>query len=103
VNAFVQLFLVLQRWNILVGGAYLYRNNTAFSERISSINPRIAVLFKAKPNLSFRGSYSTAFRIPGPYFRETTYTLQERNFETILTGINPLESERSLSYEVGLR
>lgn len=103
VNAFVQLFWVLQRWNILVGGAYLYRNNTAFSERISSINPRIALLFKAKPNLTFRASYSTAFRVPGPYFREATYTLQESNFETILTGINPLESERTLSYEAGLR
>jgi len=102
-NAFVQLFLALEKWNILVGGAYLYRNNTSFSERVSAINPRIAVLFKAKPNLTFRASFSTAFKIPGPFFRETTYTLQESNFETILTGINPLQSERTLSYEAGLR
>jgi len=103
VNAFVQLFLVLERWNILLGGAYLFRNSTSFSERVSTINPRIAVLFKAKPNLTFRASYSTAFKIPGPFFKDATYTIQERNFETILTGINPLQSERTLSYEAGLR
>ena len=102
-NAFAQLFLALEKWNILVGGAYLYRNRTSFSEQVSTINPRIAVLFKAQPNLTFRASYSTAFKIPGPFFRETTYTLQESNFETILTGINPLQSERTLSYEAGLR
>ena len=102
-NAFLQLFLVLKKWNLLVGGAYVYRNNTAFSERISSFNPRLAFLYKSSSNLSFRASYSTAFKIPGPYFRETSYTIQENNFETILTGINPIVSERTLSFELGLR
>jgi len=51
----------------------------------------------------FRGSYSTAFKIPGPFFKDATYTIQESNFETILTGINPLQSERTVSYETGLR
>ena len=96
-------FLTLERWNILVGGAYLYRNTTTFSEQVSTINPRLAVLFKAKPNLTFRGSYSTAFKIPGPFFKDATYTIQESNFETILTGLNPLQSERTVSYETGLR
>ncbi len=102
-NAFVQLFFTLERWNILLGGAYLYRNATTFSEQVSTINPRLAILFKAKPNLTFRASYSTAFKIPGPFFKDATYTIQQSNFETILTGINPLQSERTISYEMGLR
>jgi len=102
-NAFAQLFLPLKKWNILLGAAYLYRNNNEFSEQISSINPRIAFLYKAKQNLSFRASYSTAFKIPSPYFRAATYTVQEDNYTTILTGINPLNSERTFSYELGWR
>ena len=102
-NAFAQLFWPLKKWNILLGAAYLYRRKNSFSERISTINPRAALLYKAQPNLSFRASYSTAFKIPGPYFRETSYTIKQNNYETILTGISPLESERTLSYEIGLR
>ena len=102
-NAFAQLFLPLKKWNILLGAAYLYRNNTSFSERISSFNPRIALLYKAQQNLSFRASYSTAFKIPGPYFRETSYTIVDNVFDNISTGISPIASERTLSYELGLR
>jgi len=102
-SAFGQLFLPLGKWNLLVGGQYLTRNNADFSRQVKDFNPRIALLYKVNKILSFRATYSTAFKIPAPYLNATTYTINTDNFRTITTGLTPLLPEKTIAYEVGLR
>lgn len=103
VSAFAQWFLSLEDWSVLIGAQYFYRGNSDFTNQITSFNPRIAVLYKTSDQLSIRASYSTAFKIPSPFLSATSYTIRENNFETILTGIVPLDAEKTFSIETGLR
>ena len=103
-SLFVQLFQPLGRkFNLLLGGQYLERENGDFAASISTFNPRLAVLFKLSDVFQFRGSYSTAIRAPSPYFSAASYTFEPGNYETLVTGIEQLEAERTRSYEVGMR
>lgn len=100
-NAFGQVFLTLKKFNILLGGQYFIRRNPDFFGEISSFNPRLAILYKARDNFRLRASYSSAFRLPSPYFNATTYTLSENSFDKILAGSPSLSSEETTSYEMG--
>jgi len=102
-SGFGQLFLPFGKWNILLGGQYLVRDNADFSERIKDFNPRIALLYKANERVSFRAAYSTAFKNPAPYLNATTYTISTRDFQRITTGLIPLLPEKTIAFEGGLR
>ncbi len=102
-SAFFQWFLSLKRWSILVGGQYFNRGTSDFNERITSFSPRLAILFKASDKLSLRASYGKAFKIPSPFLSASSYTIREETFDNILTGIIPLGSEQTYSFELGLR
>lgn len=103
ISGFGQLFLPLDKWNILLGGQYLVRNNPEYTSEIRAFNPRIALLYKASNKVFLRASYSTAFKIPSPYLNATTYTVRPDNFDAITTGVTRLDSEQTFSYELGLR
>ena len=101
---FIQLFQPLgDKFNLLLGGQFLNRENGDFASSISTFNPRLALLYKHSGMLQFRTSYSTAIRAPSPYFNATSYTFEADNYENLAMGINQLEAERTQSYELGMR
>lgn len=100
---FAQWFVPLEKWTFLLGAQYFHRSTSDFTNQITSFNPRLAILYKSSDKLSFRASYSTAFKIPSPFLSASSYTIRENNFESILTGIVPLDSEKTFSIETGLR
>lgn len=102
-SGFGQLFLPLGKWNLLIGGQYLIRNNAEFARRVKDFNHRIGVLYKASTKFSLRATYSTAFKTPSPFLNSTTYTIRADNFATITTGLTPLGPESTTAYELGVR
>ncbi|MEM6966039.1 MAG: TonB-dependent receptor [Bacteroidota bacterium] len=103
ISAFVQLFFPYKKWNFLLGGQYLYRDNIGFSKQVSSLNPRIATLYKVNKRLSLRGNFSSAFRIPSPFLVANTFTIRFDTFDKVFTDSDPLEPERTFAFEGGLR
>lgn len=67
-NAFIQNRTSLDngRWNITIGLNHGQNKPTSGAVRKSDLNPNVAVLFNATPELAFYGSYSTAFNPTDP-------------------------------------
>ncbi|MEM7371977.1 MAG: TonB-dependent receptor [Bacteroidota bacterium] len=103
-SAFVQVFQPIGRKvNLMLGGQYLNRSSGDFAEQIDVFNPRLAVLYKVSKAMQFRASYGTAIRAPSPYFGASSYTFLPGVYESLLTGSESLEAEKTRSYEVGMR
>ncbi len=100
----LQLFQPLgNRLNLLLDAQYLNRSSGDFAAPIDIINPRLALLYKQSDKIQFRTSYSTAIRAPSPYFSAGTYTFEPENYDYLLSGVVPLEPEKTRSYEAGMR
>ncbi|WP_338790769.1 TonB-dependent receptor [Bernardetia sp. MNP-M8] len=72
----------------------------------SSLNPRIALLYKATPKLSFRISGATAFRAPPPSTQFTSLALVDIETDSIIYQQVPnpnLNPETSVTIETGIR
>lgn len=100
----LQLFQPLgKKINLLLSGQYLKRTNGDFAAPIDVFSPRLALLYKSSQKLQFRVSYSTAIRAPSPYFSAGTYTYEPDNYDYLLSGVEPLNAEKTRSYETGMR
>lgn len=94
-SSFCQLYLTFKKINVIGGLQYNFFDNL--------FNPRLAVLYKATPWLSFRGTYGTAFHRPSPFFESNTYTISSDDFSRLRTERFRLTEEKTESFEGGLR
>jgi hemoglobin/transferrin/lactoferrin receptor protein len=111
-GVFLQAYYTTNKWVAVFGirgdTRSIFDADTVSSNTV--LNPRIAVLYKLNPKLSFRVSGATAFRSPSPSTQFTSLALPdfETDFETdsiIYQQIpNPnLNPETSVTLETGLR
>ena len=63
IGGFLQLFYKMNKFTFVIGDRYDY--NSLYG---SKNNPRIALMYEIRNNLSIRGSFGTAFRTPSLYF-----------------------------------
>ncbi|MEL7122124.1 MAG: TonB-dependent receptor, partial [Bacteroidota bacterium] len=103
-STFLQWFQPIgNKINLLFGSQFLRRENGDFANSINTINPRLAILYKFDESVQLRASFSTALRAPTPFYNATTYTYSPVNYESLKTGLNMLDAERTRSFETGLR
>lgn len=98
VGAFAQLYLDLNWVNIVGGVRYDY--HTIYGE---STNPRGAIIFTPVKWLSLRSAYATAFRVPTPFYTANTYSIKPGDINSISTGTQDLNPEKTESLEIGAR
>ena len=103
ISAFTEVYLNLNRFNMIVGGQILKRYSDFLSNEDPIFNPRIAAQYKLNPKISFRSSYSEAFRYPSPYFDSNSFQVNLNAPESISTGSSNLNPEKTRSIDVGLR
>lgn len=95
---FTQLYLTLEKLNIIAGIRY-----DSFSNFGKTVNPRIGMLYKISPRLSAYGSLATAFRAPSPFYGANTYLVQSTDFTNFITNPLPVLPEKTRSADLGLR
>jgi len=95
---FTQLYLTLEKLNIIAGIRY-----DSFSNFGKTVNPRIAMLYKVSPRLSAYGSLATAFRAPSPFYGANTYLVQTTDFTNFITNPLSVLPEKTRSADLGLR
>jgi len=99
-NSFVQAFYTRKRFNVIAGLQIIF--NPLFGR---SSNPRLAVLYKLKENMSIRASAGRAFRTPSPFYEVNSFRVDAQSGIVSLSRINDfnLKAENTVSYELGLR
>jgi hemoglobin/transferrin/lactoferrin receptor protein len=98
-GVFAQLHHEINKFSYIFG--VRYDNHSLFG---SSVNPRIAVMYKAKKRLSFRGSFGTAFRAPSLHYvySSLAYPVGDKIYYRRVP--NPdLKPERLIATEIGFR
>jgi hemoglobin/transferrin/lactoferrin receptor protein len=103
VSSFAELSLNLEKIRLTLGGQLLNRSDDYLSDNDAILNPRIGLLYKVNPSLSFRSSFSKAFRYPSPFYTASTFTIKTESISQITTGSPNLTPENTLNYELGIR
>ncbi len=99
VAGFLQLFYKLNKFTFVLGDRYDY--NSLFGTKN---NPRIAIMYKIKNNLSVRASYGTAFRTPSLYYAYSSLAYKDGDGIYYRTVPNPdIKPELFYEAEIGLR
>ncbi|NOX47104.1 MAG: TonB-dependent receptor [Chlorobi bacterium] len=96
---FAQLYHEIIKFSYIIG--VRYDNHSLFG---SSVNPRIALMYKPKKGLSFRGSFGTGFRAPSLHYVYSSLAYPVDNGIYYRTVPNPgLKPERLIATELGFR
>jgi hemoglobin/transferrin/lactoferrin receptor protein len=99
VGIFAQLYHEIFKFSYILG--VRYDNHSLFG---SSVNPRIALMYKPKKKLSFRGSFGTAFRAPSLHYIYSSLAYPDDNGIYYRTVPNPgLKPEKLVATEIGVR
>ncbi|AFM06311.1 outer membrane receptor protein [Bernardetia litoralis DSM 6794] len=105
---FLQAYYTKNKWV----GVFGIRGDTRsiFDEDSTStntvLNPRVAILYKLNPKLSFRTSFATAFRAASPSTQFTSLALPDLETDSVIYQQVPsldLNPETSLTIETGFR
>ncbi len=106
-GVFLQAYYTKNKWVGVFGLRADTRSGVdADTTANSSLNPRIALLYKATPKLSFRASGATAFRTPPPSTQFTSLALVDIETDSIIYQQVPnpnLNAETSVTIETGIR
>ncbi|WP_338815664.1 TonB-dependent receptor (plasmid) [Bernardetia sp. Wsw4-3y2] len=106
-GVFLQAYYTKNKWVGVFGLRADTRSGVdADTTANSSLNPRIALLYKATPKLSFRVSGATAFRAPPPSTQFTSLALVDIETDSIIYQQVPnpnLNPETSVTIETGIR
>ena len=96
---FAQVYHEIFKFSYILG--VRYDNHSLFG---SSVNPRIAFMYKPKKRLSFRGSFGTAFRAPSLNYVYSSLAYPVENGIFYRTVPNPdLKPEKLVASELGFR
>ncbi|RLD55545.1 MAG: hypothetical protein DRJ05_12775 [Bacteroidetes bacterium] len=98
-GVFAQLHHEIHKFSYILG--VRYDNQSLFG---TSVNPRIALMYKPKRRLSFRGSFGTAFRAPSLHYAYSSLAYPEEDGINYRTVPNPdLKPEQLIASELGFR
>jgi len=96
---FLQMYYKFKRFIFIAGARYDYNSFYGGNE-----NPRLAILFDIKKNMSLRASYGHAFRVPSTYYSLNSLAYQTENGVFYQTVPNKdLKPEKFNSIEIGYR
>ncbi len=98
--AFLQTYHTRNRWSLILGARY--DQNSFYN---SALNPRVAALFKLRPQLNLRASFGTAFKAPAFFLAYNSLGIRVSR-DSMIYAIVPnekLRPEKFLTAEVGLR
>ena len=102
-NSFLQLYWTTKRFSLVGGLQQIFAGGSSFDLPIA-INPRIAFIFNLNKNLSLRGFYGKAIRIPPMFYYTSNYQINPFQPSQILQrALYDFESERTTTFELGTR
>ena len=114
ISSFLQFYWTTKRFSLVSGLQYYFtdQSNSASGSfltnretiNITSFNPRVAFIFNLNKNLSLRGFYGKAIRVPPGFYFASNYQVNfDNNQGPLQRVVFALEPERTTTYELGTR
>lgn len=103
-SGFVETNFVHRKWSFVLGMQALRRNDLIQLSSTNIVyNPRAGMLYEFNKSHNIRANYSTAYRIPSPFYGFNSLKVSHNDPLEIMNTFNFFKPERTRNVEIGYR